>query len=352
MSKLKVLCLNSLTDGPALSLSGSKAMLAALTNLLRGKGLLERVDLGNCNVKELSSDDDFKKRMMNADVVIAHPDVFQYCPSVLFSSELSLKLLQIIYAGCNQLLKALADNNATLPYPVARMGGSFGPHMAEYVVGQVIGFERHFPKIIGKQIADRDNLWNIRDLGYRRLRDLTIGILGLGDIGREIAKYCKFLGMTVWGMTRTPVPKEKRLSCVDQYRQLGELEELLSASDYVCNVLPSTPETAGLLDKDGFKSCAEKKPVFINIGRGDIVKESTIVEAIKNKWLSGAALDVFNEEPLPLTSELWGLDNVVITPHMAALTMTDELAELVCEQIERCLSGKPLLYMIDVKRGY
>lgn len=156
------------------------------------------------------------------------------------------------------------------------------------------------------------------DPGYRLMSQLSIGILGLGDIGKEIARVCKALGMTVWGVARRE--KQTKLSYVDYYRTLDFLPEVLQSCDYFCNVLPSTSSTYHLLSGNTLESGKEKKPVFINVGRGDIIDEASLVNAIQKGWISGAILDVFEKEPLPKDSALWDMPQVTITPHYAAVT--------------------------------
>ena len=158
---------------------------------------------------------------------------------------------------------------------------------------------------------------------YRVMPKLTIGILGLGDIGQEIAKACKALGMTVWGIGRRE--KSDRQATVDHYTTLSRLPEVLQSCDYVCNILPSTPATKYLLSGNVLESGKDKRPVFINIGRGDVIDEKSLIHALNEGWISGAILDVFEVEPLPKESPLWKMPQVVITPHMAALSFPEEV---------------------------
>ncbi|XP_077869272.1 uncharacterized protein LOC102806018 [Saccoglossus kowalevskii] len=130
-------------------------------------------------------------------------------------------------------------------------------------------------------------LWSYRILNrplrseYRLLSTLSIGILGAGDIGLEIARVCKAFGMTVWGLVRHNLPPEKRSQYINHYRQMSMLPELLENCDYVCNVLPSTKQTIGLLNGNVLESCKAKKSVFINVGRGNIITEESLVNAMK-----------------------------------------------------------------------
>lgn len=165
------------------------------------------------------------------------------------------------------------------------------------------------------------------EVPYRSLTQLSLGVLGLGNIGKCIAKYCKALGMTIWGIGRT---ERKELPVeVDEYRTMSGLGEMLQSCDYICNVLPSTPETKGLLSGDVLQACQSKQACFINIGRGDVIDTASIVKALKNGWISHAILDVFEEEPLPQNSELWDMPGVTITPHCCGRFFPNQVCALI-----------------------
>ena len=166
---------------------------------------------------------------------------------------------------------------------------------------------------------------------YRVMPKLTIGILGLGDIGQNLAKTCKALSMTVWGVGRTD--KSDRLEFVDHYTTLSGLPEVLQSCDYVCNILPSTPATKYLLSGNVLESGKDKHPVFINVGRGDVIDEKSLIHALNEGWISGAILDVFEVEPLPKESALWKMPQVVITPHVAGVFCTEEVSPNVRQWI-------------------
>ncbi|KAL5013597.1 hypothetical protein ScPMuIL_007867 [Solemya velum] len=187
--------------------------------------------------------------------------------------------------------------------------------------------------------------------GVRLLSTLTVGLLGCGGIGKIVAEHCKAMGMTVWGMTRTPVDESRRCDAVDVYRTTDRLPELLAVCDYVVNILPSTKETTDLLSGGILSNCRERKSYFINIGRGDVVSEDSLVEAINKNWISGAALDVCKEEPLPQESRLWSLPNVLVTPHVAwrSNTLVQDHASAFAENYKRFIEGDPLIdeYFLD-----
>lgn len=164
----------------------------------------------------------------------------------------------------------------------------------------------------------------------------------------EVAKSCQEMGMTVFGLARKPRPSmETRF--IDKIYLTRELPELLARCDYVCNVLPSTPETKGLLSGDMLKHC-KKKARFINIGRGDIIDEGGLIKALDESWIDSALLDVFQEEPLPEDSRLWDMENVLITPHCASATQ--EVDKAFFDNLVLYIESKPLKFVFDWNQGY
>ena len=157
--------------------------------------------------------------------------------------------------------------------------------------------------------------WEV--LPYRELCELTIGIIGFGEIGQEIAKYCKSMRMTVNSIHRSVPVME--FSFVDECFSVQDLPKCLKRCDYLCSVLPSTACTKGLLSGDVLENCKEKKTVLINIGRGNVISNSTILKALDNQWIGGAILDVCEEEPLSKDSALWTHPQVTITPHVSGM---------------------------------
>jgi len=196
------------------------------------------------------------------------------------------------------------------------------------------------------QKAQDARQWDNENLGKRpRLSSLTLGFLGIGDIASVIAARGQAFGMKTIGMG-TRVREAEGFDEV-----ITDLPEVLGRSDVIVNVLPSTAQTRGLLDDGGLKACGEGK-VFINVGRGDVVSEASLLEALQQGWLRRAVLDVFAQEPLPSTSALWAHPAVRITPHIAAVTYPEDTAELFVKNLGLYLGGEPLLYKVDLDKGY
>ncbi len=180
----------------------------------------------------------------------------------------------------------------------------------------------------------------------------TLGIVGHGDIGRAIAKRAKAFGMKVLALRRetTPRPGDED---VDQVFANADLHKMLPLCDYVVAAAPLTPQTRHMLSTAEF---ALMKPdaIVMNVGRGPVIDEAAIIKALQNKQIRGAALDVFEVEPLPVESPLWGMENVLISYHTADHTKDwlGDAVSLFLEQFERWRKGEPLKNVTDKRAGY
>ncbi|UCH63048.1 MAG: D-2-hydroxyacid dehydrogenase [Fidelibacterota bacterium] len=279
-------------------------------------------------------DEDTAQVIDQAEVVVADPALV--APHLHRAAN--LKWLQSTYAGVNSLFQ----DSSRRDYQLTRIKGVFGPLMAEYVLAHILARERHLLQLARQQQARQ---W--KRTTYRQLSELTLGILGVGDIGSTVARAVVALGMTVWGLrTRSEsIPGIKRVFAPAQ------LSEFLVGPDYLVNVLPSTPDTRGLLSGATLNRC-RPSAIFINIGRGDIIDEASLVRAMDKSWISGAVLDVFPDEPLPEDSPLWSISGVTITPHVAALSLPGPIAEVFLANLVRYQAGEPLLHQVLWERGY
>ena len=196
----------------------------------------------------------------------------------------------------------------------------------------------------------RDREW--KRYKQRLLRDQTAGIIGLGMIGREIARLCKAFDMKVIGICRSGGPG-RSFPEVDRVYFREELPELLAASDFVVLALPLTNETRGMI---GEKELRSMKPgaYLINVARGAVVDEGALVRALEERWIAGAGLDVFVKEPLPPESRFYELPNVIFSPHISG-DMPDyewRATDIFCENLSRYLAGEPFLHEVDKQKGY
>ncbi|XP_062507179.1 glyoxylate/hydroxypyruvate reductase A-like [Corticium candelabrum] len=265
----------------------------------------------------------------------------------------SVKWIQSTWAGVDYLCKNFVTPSKPSPqFAFTRLGSGFDVPMAEYTLGQIIAMERHFHHYCHDQ-AEKKWVWIECEYGgHRKLEDLTVGILGAGIIGQTIAKYCKSLGMKVCGLVRREIPVDQlRSPFIDEYYLTHSLPDLLQCCDYICNVLPSTEATRNLLSDNVLSSC-KPKARFINIGRGDVINDESLLEALRQGWIDYAVLDVFNTEPLPRDSPLWNHPRVTITPHIAAESAPSLIMETFKENLELYRQGRELKYQVDWTQGY
>ncbi|MEH6726615.1 MAG: NAD(P)-dependent oxidoreductase, partial [Hyphomicrobiales bacterium] len=182
--------------------------------------------------------------------------------------------------------------------------------------------------------------------------EVQIGLMGLGELGRASADLLHQLGFGLRGWSRT----SKELDNVACFHGADGLDAFLSETDILVCLLPLTPDTEGLIGTALFEKLrrdgALGGPVFINAGRGRIHVESDIVAALQNDLLKAASLDVFEVEPLPQDSPLWNLENLIITPHVAAVSNPKALSHLIARQVRAHQEGRELDYLVDVTRGY
>jgi phosphoglycerate dehydrogenase-like enzyme len=260
----------------------------------------------------------------------------------------SLRWIHTGTAGVASLLHPeLRAHDITL----TNSAGVHGPAMAESVLGMMLFFARGLHHAVR---AQQRRTWDTApfeaaDSGIGELAGATLGIIGYGGVGRELARRAGALGMHVLATRRRPEP-DPLANVLD-----GEdsLHRLLAASDVVVVTTPSTPETRGLI---GAPELATMRTgaVLINVARGDIVDEDALIATLRAGHLRGAALDVFATEPLPADSALWGLDNVLVLPHVSATTprFWEREIELILDNLERYLAGRTLRNVVDPDAGY
>jgi glyoxylate/hydroxypyruvate reductase len=231
---------------------------------------------------------------------------------------------------------------------VTNAAGIHAAALAEFALFAMLYFARDMPRLLAEQRAHH---W--QRCAVQSLRSKTVGIVGLGRVGREVARVARALGMRVIGSRRSAATSGERVDNVDRVLPPDQLRELLTASDYVVLSVPHSADTSGML---GTAELQVMRPtaVLINIARGAIMDEAALVDALRAGRLAGAALDVFQREPLPEDSPLWDMPNVLVTPHSMS-TATDEnerLVELFCANLRRYLDGDDLLNVVNKVRGY
>ena len=259
-------------------------------------------------------------------------------PAALLARARRLRWLQNMGAGVERVL--VPELPARVK--VTRAAGIFGPWMAEYTLGWCLWTTQRMETFRRQQ---RQRRW--RPVDPRRLHGQTLCVVGLGDIGRTIAGAASALGMTVTGVSRTG----RRVPAVGSVYRTGARRRGLARADFVALTVPLTPDTRGLI---GARELRAMKPTawLLNIARGPVVDDPALLQALRARRLAGAILDVFDTEPLPARHPLWGLDNVVITPHISGPSVPDEIAPIFRDNLRRYLAGRPLKHLVDRRRGY
>jgi phosphoglycerate dehydrogenase-like enzyme len=250
----------------------------------------------------------------------------------------NLKWAQSTWAGVEPLL----DVSLRRDYILTNARGVFGGLMSEFVFGHLLYHE----KKIGVHLqAQKEKRWDHADTGM--LRGRTIGLLGVGSIGAHLAATAKFFGMKVRGYTKSSETSKH----VNRYYHGDELLEFATGLDYLVCVLPRTNDTNRIVDAT-LLSALPPHAIFINVGRGNAVDESALVNALDQHKIAAAVLDVFEQEPLPESHPFWTTPNLQMTFHTSALSYPDDIAKIFIENYRLYIEGKPLKYRVDFERGY
>ena len=262
-----------------------------------------------------------------------------------------LKWVHLSSAGVTDAAKILKKTNIILT-------NSSGVHpipISEHVVAFMLMFARQMNVSYRNQIERQTWTRNFGTMKVFELHGKTVGIVGYGKIGSQIAKVCKALGMKVFVLEHKKKVKDASIDAV--YKSVNEL---LVNSDFVVNALPLTDKTAGYFDIKKFKlmsrSGSDGKPAayFINIGRGKTVVEKDLMIALKSNVIAGAGLDVFEQEPTPDSNPLWDMPNVIMTPHISGWTpeYTNRVIDIFCEDLKAFLKNETMPTEVDKNLGY
>lgn len=259
--------------------------------------------------------------------------------------ELAKKLrwIQTSMAGLEQyMFPALIESDVTL----SNMQGIYSDHIADQVMGYILMFARGLHIYLRRQLSRR---WR-GGIPVIHLADQTLGIIGLGGIGLEAAKRGAASGMRV---IATDVARTEKSNFVDALWDAGLLNDLLAESDFIVSCVPHTPKTAKLISSNQFKQM-KKTAYLINISRGVVVDLAALTNALRDGEIAGAALDVFEIEPLPKFHPLWRMENVIITPHTAGVAphTKKRRIEVVKENLHRFIEGEPLRNVVKKSRWF
>lgn len=255
-----------------------------------------------------------------------------------------LKWIHALAAGLDGLLfPELAESE--IPLTCSR--GVFARSLGEFAVAGMLFFAKDLRRLVRQQGEGRWEQFDVEELNGR-----VLGIVGYGEIGCAAASRAKAFGMKIHALRRNP-EKSAGDSLVDRQFAPAGLDELIAGSDYLLAAAPLTPETRGLI---GQRELSLMKPtaVIINLGRGPVIDEAALIEALRENRIRGAALDVFDQEPLPQGHPFYALENVLLSPHSADHTATwlDDAMSFFIANFERWTKGEPLAALADKKAGY
>mmetsp|Transcript_28423 Transcript_28423/g.48372 ORF Transcript_28423/g.48372 Transcript_28423/m.48372 type:complete len:417 (-) Transcript_28423:47-1297(-) len=241
-----------------------------------------------------------------------------------------------------------SDGLFSSPVQLTNAKGMFSSTLAEYCMMACAYFAKDLPRLMRQK-----NDVNWEQYPVLEIRGATLGVVGFGDIGRSSAKLAKAYGMKVLGLKRS-IPESFSDPYCDEIYDMKGLVELVQKSDYILIATPLTEQTRGLISKEVLQHC-KKTAVIINVGRGPIIDEEALIEALKNGDIKGAGLDVMTVEPLPKDSQLWKLDNVLLSPHNMDMTisfMQESTEFFINENLSRFVRGIELLNPVDKSAGY
>ena len=304
---------------------------------------IKLTDVSHLARAEKSGDLSYKKGL---DTLLAQAEVVYGFrpPKNVVARAPKLKWYQAMSAGVDRFLDNELRQSSVI---MTTVSGMHATPISEFVLELMLMFVKQAPLCFRLK---QERQWI--DFTPAVLRTKTVGIVGLGSIGREVARLAKAFGMRVI-TTRRSAKRVARARYADIVLPREQLPYLLSESDFVVLTLPLTSETNKLIEEEELRTM---KPTayLINVARGNIVDEEALIRALGENWIAGAGLDVFADEPLPTENRLWELPNVIFSPHVAGATEDYNIraTELFCENLRRYLNGKKLLNVVNKKKGY
>ena len=304
-----------------------------------------RKDFPDSTIAYRDNYDDVEQVLRDAEIVLTlnlRPDQFK--------AAKKLKWIHCPAAAVHQLIFPELVNNDVVLTNGARVHGAA---VAEHVIALVLALSKNLHldmRYQAKSVWAQEQVWYARP-HPRMVAGATIGLVGLGEIGRGVAKHAAALGMHV--IATREHPEKGSPEGVSEVLPSSQLDSLLERSDYVVLAAPVTSTTHALINRERL---AKMKPeaCLINVGRGQLLDEDALIAALKDHKIGGAALDVFNQEPLPKDSPFWSMENVLISPHTGGLEekLWERQYDLFSENIRRYTAGQPLLALVNKQNGY
>jgi phosphoglycerate dehydrogenase-like enzyme len=271
--------------------------------------------------------------LSDIEYALANPNIM----SEYIDECVNLTWLQSTWAGINTLV-----NKPKRDYQLTGLKNVFGAQMREYVIAYLLYFQRHIPELISNQ---QQRQWQ----QYRipTLQNQTMGIMGLGSIGKDVAIAAKAFGMRVYSLNAMSKPVE-----ADRHFNLAQLYEFASKVDVIVNLLPHTNQTTGICDVTFFENM-KAHAIFINAGRSNVINDDNdLVNALNNRRIRGAVIDVFKTEPLSTEHPFWDTPNLLMTNHTAATSQHELVFNVFKNNLRKKLQGLPLDSCINIEQGY
>ncbi|WP_053960741.1 D-2-hydroxyacid dehydrogenase [Sulfobacillus thermosulfidooxidans] len=277
--------------------------------------------------------DEFREVVPSAEIIFGWK-----IPPHLFRKAHQLRWIQSMGAGVDDLV-----SNPYLPSTViiTRIVDQFGPPIAEFVFAELLAHVRKLDRLRQQQ---QDHLWEPFAVGT--LRNQRIGIAGLGSIGQELVRKARAFDMVVYGLSSVPKPE-----MVDKAFSSAEWIPFVESLDYLVITLPVTEKTRGIVGEQVLRAM-KPEALIINVGRGEVIDQKALVDALTTGQIAGAVLDVFETEPLPSGHILWDLPGVRISPHIAGPSVDEYVAQYFVTNVQRYINHEPLYGWVDRQRGY
>ena len=291
---------------------------------------------GYTSVRCASTPEEVKTKLEGTEVIIA----WKFPLSLLERPEANrVKWIQSLGAGVDDLVGSSSIGEQVV---ITRIVDQFGPSMSEYVFGQLLHV---YQDVARTRAAQREKRWEpfVTDL----LQGKTMGIAGLGSIGREVVKKARAFDMRIHGLSYSG----RAAHLVDRHFGPNEWIPFVKELDILVLILPLTEQTRHVVNREVLQSM-KPDACLVNIGRGHLIAEDELIEVLQSGHLRVAILDVFQQEPLPKSNPLWELPNVSITPHMSGPSTQERIGQYILDNLTRFHRGEPLLGVVNRRSGY
>ncbi len=309
-------------------------LLILATDAAKYTALIQAADLQQLEIRSTGDVASANTLIEDCNIILGDPLLV----SNVLESARNLEWVQSSWAGVDHL----CSPGLRRDYVLTGAKGIFGPLISEYVMTYLFALERQVFTMRSNQLEKR---W--QPLLYRPSKEITLGIIGLGSIGRHLAGMARHFGMRVIGLNRSGAACDD----VEKVFTVDDIAGFLEMPDYVVLTLPDTPHTRHFINADVLKMM-KPSAVLMNVGRGKLINEADLVAALTNGIIGGAVLDVFANEPLNRDNPLWQLPNVFVTPHNAATTFPEDIADIFVTNYGRFLRQETLRHIVDFDLGY